>query len=120
MPRQRSIDQSGHKSVGRDLVLAEFERSRFHQPDDSPLRGRVRCTIHRAVASLGGGGHNDPSAPSPYHSGGESTDGVRGSREVDINLNMPVGIFHLKQRPEGLNPRIRKKNVNSSEVMLDL
>src|ERR1700722_5323478 len=72
------------------------------------------------MASLGGGRYNDSAAASLHHRRGESTNGVRGSRKIHIDLNMPVRVFHLEQRPEGLNPRIRKKNVNSSEVMLDL
>src|SRR6202044_1886476 len=65
------------------------------------------------MPSLRRRGYDDAAYTSLYHRRSKGTDCIRGSRQVDVYLYMPVWVFHFEQRPKCLNSRIGKEYVDA-------
>lgn len=58
-------------------------------------------------------------AAAPDHGRTEGTDSVRRAREIDVDLVVPVFVFHIEDWFECLDAGVREQDIDPAELLLD-
>lgn len=71
------------------------------------------------MPSLGRGSDDDAAAAIRDEMRCDRTDGVESTGQIDVDLVVPVGIFHVENRPKRLDAGIGKQDVDFAEFSVD-
>src|SRR6266498_1729217 len=116
---QLGLDRTGSDRVHRDAVVGEVERCGTREADDAGLRSAVGGEVDRADEAGNGRDVHDAPVRSLRHLPRGRLGAVKRSRQIDVQLALPVGGRDLEERRSLFDTCVVDEHVELSELLDD-